>query len=153
MAGWGGARRQYQCCEQISQAGARIGLDLTEALRGVAEEERKTCCLNGGTGFPGILDILNDRFEASSEGYREWLTEYMSPVECPACHGQRLKPASLAVRVKNFAIAEFTGCPLRARCELCATGNSTSARRRLRDACWTRSGVGWNFCRRWDWTI
>src|ERR1035437_418059 len=33
----------------------------------------------------------------------------MSPAECPACHGQRLRPASLSVRVKNFAIGEFTG--------------------------------------------
>src|SRR3954454_817502 len=36
----------------------------------------------------------------------------MSPAECPSCHGQRLRPASLAVRVKNFAISEFTGLPI-----------------------------------------
>ena len=28
--------------------------------------------------------------------------DYMSPVECAACGGQRLKPASLAVRVKGI---------------------------------------------------
>src|ERR1039458_9307660 len=38
--------------------------------------------------------------------------EYMSPAECPACHGLRLRPASLAVRVKNFSIAEFTQLPI-----------------------------------------
>ena len=36
----------------------------------------------------------------------------MSPVECPACGGKRLRPASLAVRVKNFSIAEFTDLPV-----------------------------------------
>jgi excinuclease ABC subunit A len=36
----------------------------------------------------------------------------MSPVECPACRGRRLRPASLAVRVKNFSIAEFTALPI-----------------------------------------
>ena len=36
----------------------------------------------------------------------------MSPVECPTCHGRRLRPASLAVRVKNFSIAEFTALSL-----------------------------------------
>ena len=36
----------------------------------------------------------------------------MSPAECPACHGKRLRPASLAVRVKNFSIAEFTALPV-----------------------------------------
>jgi excinuclease ABC subunit A len=36
----------------------------------------------------------------------------MSPVECPDCRGRRLRPASLAVRVKNFSIAEFTALPV-----------------------------------------
>ncbi len=44
--------------------------------------------------------------------YQEWLTEYMSPVPCPACGGKRLRPASLAVRVKNISIAEFTAMPI-----------------------------------------
>ncbi|HXM43051.1 MAG TPA: excinuclease ABC subunit UvrA [Bryobacteraceae bacterium] len=68
---------------------------------------------NGGSnGFPGILKVLQQTYDESSEGYREWLTEYMSPAECPACHGLRLRPASLAVRVKNFSIAEFTQMPI-----------------------------------------
>jgi excinuclease ABC subunit A len=76
----------------------------------------QTALLEGGIpgspGFPGILKILAQTYEESSEGYREWLTEYMSPAECPACHGKRLRPASLAVRVKNFSIAEFTAMPI-----------------------------------------
>jgi excinuclease ABC subunit A len=32
----------------------------------------------------------------------------MSPQRCEACKGLRLKPASLAVRVKSFSIADFT---------------------------------------------
>jgi excinuclease ABC subunit A len=36
----------------------------------------------------------------------------MSPVLCPACKGLRLRPASLAVRVKSFSIAEFTALPI-----------------------------------------
>ena len=27
----------------------------------------------------GILGILKETYESSAEGYREWLTEYMSP--------------------------------------------------------------------------
>jgi excinuclease ABC subunit A len=56
----------------------------------------------------GILKILDETFESSTEGYREWLTEYMSPRRCEACNGLRLRPASLAVRVKSFSIADFT---------------------------------------------
>jgi excinuclease ABC subunit A len=68
--------------------------------------------LEGANGLPGILAILQQSYDEAPEGYREWLTDYMSPVECPACKGRRLRPASLAVRVKNFSIAEFTGLPL-----------------------------------------
>jgi excinuclease ABC subunit A len=66
----------------------------------------------GGNGFEGILSILQKLYQEAGEGYREWLTDYMSPVDCPACQGKRLRPASLAVRVKNFSIAEFTALPV-----------------------------------------
>ncbi len=59
-----------------------------------------------------VLERLNESYESGTENYREWLEEYMSPVECPACHGKRLRPASLSVRVKNFSIAEFTALPV-----------------------------------------
>jgi excinuclease ABC subunit A len=68
--------------------------------------------LAGSGGFPGILGALQDLYQDSGETYREWLTEYMAPVQCAACHGKRLRPASLAVRVKNFSIAEFTALPI-----------------------------------------
>jgi excinuclease ABC subunit A len=68
--------------------------------------------LLGTNGEPGILGILEEGYESSAESYREWLMEYMSPLECPACHGKRLRPSSLAVRVKNFSIAEFTALPV-----------------------------------------
>ena len=38
--------------------------------------------------------------------------EYMSPAECEVCHGKRLKPSSLAVKVKGVAIGELTGMPI-----------------------------------------
>jgi excinuclease ABC subunit A len=68
--------------------------------------------LEGGNGFPGILQILAHTFDDASEDYREWLTEYMSPILCPACKGKRLRPSSLAVLVKNFSIADFTAMPV-----------------------------------------
>jgi excinuclease ABC subunit A len=64
--------------------------------------------LEGGNGFAGILSILQRSFDDSTDEYREWLTDYMSPAVCPACHGKRLRPASLAVRVKALSVAELT---------------------------------------------
>jgi excinuclease ABC subunit A len=68
--------------------------------------------LSGAGAFPGILAILQEIYRDASADYREWLTDYMSPVTCGACGGKRLRPSSLAVRVKNTSIAEFTAMPI-----------------------------------------
>ncbi len=68
---------------------------------------------SGKTGFGGILAYLKRALEDStSEGYRDFLLDYMSATECPACHGQRLRPESLAVTVNGLSIAEFTAMPV-----------------------------------------
>ena len=59
-----------------------------------------------------VLATLEEIYIDAPGDYQEWLTEYMSPVPCPSCGGKRLRPASLAVRVKNISIAEFTAMPL-----------------------------------------
>ena len=68
--------------------------------------------LNGSGTFPGILAILQEIYRDASADYREWLTDYMSPVTCVACGGKRLRPASLSVRVRSVSIAEFTAMPI-----------------------------------------
>jgi excinuclease ABC subunit A len=63
----------------------------------------------GKTGFKGILGYLKQNLEeSSSDSYREWLLDFMSATECPACHGMRLRPESLAVKVNGMSIADFT---------------------------------------------
>ena len=67
----------------------------------------------GKTGFHGIFGYLKQNLEEStSEGYRDWLMDHMSATECPACHGKRLRPESLAVKVNGMSIAEFTAMPV-----------------------------------------
>ncbi len=53
-----------------------------------------------------IIDVLKRAYEESTDNYREWLSEYMSPVLCQSCTGKRLRPSSLAVRVKGLNISE-----------------------------------------------
>ena len=65
------------------------------------------------TGFHGVFAWLRDSLEESkSDSYREWLLGYMSAAMCPVCHGKRLRPASLAVKVNELSIADFTSLPL-----------------------------------------
>jgi excinuclease ABC subunit A len=70
--------------EQISQAGARLNLDLNVPFEKLPKKVQ-TLMLNGGPGFPGIMRLLLQRYENSSDAGREWLMEYMSPIDCEAC--------------------------------------------------------------------
>ena len=64
-------------------------------------------------GFHGVLGFLKQNMEeATSEGYRDWLLGYMSATTCPACHGRRLRPESLAVKVNGLSIGDFTALPV-----------------------------------------
>ena len=64
-------------------------------------------------GFLGVFAYLRQNMEdSSSEAYREWLLDHMSATTCPACHGKRLRPESLAVKVNGMSIADFTALPV-----------------------------------------
>jgi excinuclease ABC subunit A len=89
------------------------------------------------TGFHGIFNYLRSNLEdTKSEGYREYMMQYMSATTCPVCKGRRLRPESLAVTIpidspavpatisdngdkaaaksgsKDLSIADFTGLSL-----------------------------------------
>jgi excinuclease ABC subunit A len=66
-----------------------------------------------GFRFPGILKFLDRNFqESNSDSYREWMTQYMSATRCTVCHGRRLRPESLAVKLAGHSIADFTAFSL-----------------------------------------
>ncbi|MBC8164588.1 MAG: excinuclease ABC subunit UvrA [Bryobacteraceae bacterium] len=94
--------------ERLGQFAARQGFDLALPFDSMPKKTQNVL-MNGTTGFLGILGILQETFDSTTEGYREWLMDYMSPSECPACRGKRLKPDSLAVRVKGVPVGDLTG--------------------------------------------
>ena len=67
----------------------------------------------GRTGFHGILNWLRDSLEDTrSDGYREYMLQYMSATECARCQGRRLRPESLAVTLPLCAeVAPATDHP------------------------------------------
>lgn len=57
--------------------------------------------------FSGIVANLQDQYDkTSSSAIRATIEQYMSSVPCPTCHGGRLKPESLNVRIGGKTIAE-----------------------------------------------
>ena len=83
-------------------------------LYGTGEEKiRMTYTREYGSGthlttFEGVLNNLQRRYnETTSDSAREELETYMSQVVCPTCHGDRLKPESLAVTVGGRNIMQL----------------------------------------------
>jgi excinuclease ABC subunit A len=95
----------------VAEAARRQRIDLSRPFEELPLKAREFVML-GGNGSPGILRMMEEKFDGATAAYRDWLTDYMSPIECPACKGKRLKSSSLAVRVKGLSIAQFTALPL-----------------------------------------
>jgi len=93
--------------QQLTDAAERLRIPISKPFEELPKRTQ-ALLLEGGTGFPGLIKILDETFEDAGAGYREWLMEYMSPAVCPACHGRRLKPSSLAVRVKGTGLGDLT---------------------------------------------
>ncbi|MGC2638193.1 MAG: excinuclease ABC subunit UvrA [Acidobacteriaceae bacterium] len=113
-----GSASQY-LVRLINLAAQRYKIDLKKPFEQLTQKQQELLLYGPGqneaprTGFHGILAYLRDSLEeARSDTYREWMMQYMSASECPACHGQRLRPESLAVKIDGMSIAEFTALPM-----------------------------------------
>jgi excinuclease ABC subunit A len=57
--------------------------------------------------FEGVLSNLQRAFmETDSESKRDWLKQFMRDTPCTLCHGKKLKPESLAVKINNKGIMD-----------------------------------------------
>src|SRR2546429_7753850 len=111
--GLGPGSASQNLIHQLQIVAAAYGFDLATPVEKLPDKIQNLLFYGeqgkGRTGFLGISGYLRQALEEStSEGYRDWLMEHMSPTECPACHGKRLRPESLAVKVNGISIAGFT---------------------------------------------
>ena len=59
--------------------------------------------------FEGIISNLERRYiETKSNWIRDWISNYMTELECPTCHGARLADFVLSVKVGKKNIYEMT---------------------------------------------
>jgi excinuclease ABC subunit A len=86
-------------------------------LEGTGEEEvrfefktQKGSSFVQKSRFEGVIPNLERRYrQTTSDAVRRAIGTLMNPTPCPACKGQRLRPASLAVRIEGRNVAEWTG--------------------------------------------
>ncbi|MBS5032897.1 MAG: excinuclease ABC subunit UvrA, partial [Firmicutes bacterium] len=80
---------------------------------GTKEKLRITYSNVRGTGTSdyaceGVINTLQRRYNETSEAMRAEFEEYMTNIECPDCHGKRLRPEVLAITVNGKNISEVT---------------------------------------------
>ncbi|MCB9748259.1 MAG: excinuclease ABC subunit UvrA [Candidatus Omnitrophica bacterium] len=62
-----------------------------------------------GKPYEGVIPYLERMFKSTdSDWLKDELSRYMSELPCPSCHGNRLRPEALAVKINNVNIAEVT---------------------------------------------
>ncbi|MGD0500805.1 MAG: excinuclease ABC subunit UvrA [Bryobacteraceae bacterium] len=105
LEGLGAAAGSAYIEHRLKETARRERVDLAKPFEELPKKSRDAM-------LETLLGCLDESYQGASENNREWLEEFMSPMECPACRGQRLRPASLAVRVGSFSIAEFTALPV-----------------------------------------
>ena len=63
--------------------------------------------------FEGVLPTLDRRYkETKSQGMRDFYEMYMSFSPCNSCHGARLKPEVLSIKVGGLNIKQLTDMPI-----------------------------------------
>ena len=114
-----GSGSQY-LAKLVQLAADKYKIPITKAFEDLPEKQQRLLLYGPPanettrTGFHGVLAWLRDSLgDSKSDSYNEWLMNYMSATVCPVCHGRRLRPESLAVKVGSRNIAEFTALPLR----------------------------------------
>jgi excinuclease ABC subunit A len=87
-------------------------------------------------GFKGIFPFLEDLEEKRYKQYiRVFLRQYQTARECPTCHGTKLCPDALNVRVAGRTIAEVSDLPVDAMHEWIESLALTPSRHRWPRTC------------------
>lgn len=86
----------------------RFGVSMDDKWEDIAPHIQD-CILYGGRGFEGVIPNLERRyFSTDSDWMREEISHYQNNAPCEACHGKRLRPEALAVKIAGKDIAEVT---------------------------------------------
>ena len=112
--------------KQIEIIGEKYDFKLTDAIEKISDEAMDMI-LNGGkekftvssktlgvdreykVDFEGISSFIkNQHDESGSASIKRWAKDFMDEVECPVCHGTRLRKESLYFKVNDKNIAELS---------------------------------------------
>ncbi|PZR12637.1 MAG: excinuclease ABC subunit A, partial [Flavobacterium psychrophilum] len=112
--------------KQIEVIGEKFGFKLTDPIENISEEAMDMI-MNGGKekfsvnskslgvnreykiDFEGIASFIKSQYDDSnSTSLKRWAKDFMDEVNCPVCHGTRLRQESLNFKVNGLNIAELS---------------------------------------------
>lgn len=94
-----------------NRLGGSVALSTSDKAITEAPEQTKTYNAISTTCWPGVIPLL-ERGMQYGDMWRDLLSRYLQSMDCPACHGARLRPESLAVKVDDLNIHEFCSLPV-----------------------------------------
>ena len=126
LAPWAGSTSKYYA-QSLAGLAKHLNISLDTAFEDLPEEAQSALLYGTGSErvvmtfddglrsyqtnkpFEGLVPNMERRFrETDSAWSREELSKYQSVAPCEVCHGQRLKPEALAVKIEGRNISELT---------------------------------------------
>jgi len=121
-----GEQKSSWIFKQLEIIGEKYGFKLTDPIESLPAEAMDMI-LNGGNekfsvvskvmgitkdykiDFEGISNFIKNQYEESgSASIKRWAKEFMDEIECPECHGTRLKKESLYFKINEKNIGELS---------------------------------------------
>jgi len=97
----------------LAEYAKRERISMVIAWSDLPKAQRERLLNERSRGFKGIVPFLRDLEEKRYKQYiRVFLRQYQSARECPECHGAKLQPEALQVRVATRTIAEVADLPV-----------------------------------------
>ena len=97
----------------LAEYAKREGIPLDLQWRKLSADQRHKLLHGRARGYKGIFPFLVDLEEKRYKQYiRVFLRQYQSARECSECHGAKLQPEALQVRVAGRNIAEVAELPV-----------------------------------------
>ncbi|HJU68822.1 MAG TPA: excinuclease ABC subunit UvrA [Gemmatimonadaceae bacterium] len=97
----------------LAEYAKRVRIPLDAPWRALRADQREELLHGKARGYKGIFPFLRDLEEKRYKQYiRVFLRQYQSARECPECHGAKLQPEALRVRIAGRSIAEVAELPV-----------------------------------------
>lgn len=98
---------------ELAKLAERHNFSLRAAVKDLSPLQ-KSLILKGDDFFCGLLKSLETKYQETKSSFvKQEIEKVMRVSLCPACHGARLKPEALAVKIANLSIFDLTNRSLK----------------------------------------